>query len=90
MFIACWNFFVDEALETQRLKEKLHSLVLVRTAVLQKKGGLGKIHVSMENMSWNSSFTDSWSWGATKGPKKSCKTLTKRCLEAVEQNFFPS
>lgn len=41
-------------------------------------------------MPWNSRFTDSWRWGATKGPKKSYKTLTKHCLEAVEQNFFHS
>lgn len=57
-FIACLIFFVDEVLETQKLKEELHSIVLVCTAVL-KKGRYGKIHVHMENMSWNSCFNGS-------------------------------
>lgn len=86
-FIACLIFFADEALETQRLKEELHSLILVHTAVLQKKGRSGKIHVHMENMSWNSCFTDSC---YKKSQEKSYKTLTKHCLEAVEQIFFYS
>lgn len=36
--LPAWIYFADEALETQRLKEELHSLVLVCTAVWQKKG----------------------------------------------------
>lgn len=43
-FIACLNFFVDEELEAQNFKEEMHSLVLMHTAVFQKKRGLrGKL-----------------------------------------------
>ena len=37
--LPAWICFVDEELETQKFKEEMHSLLLMHTAVFQKKGG---------------------------------------------------